>query len=110
MTARHRREAKIQPSPKPKTTERLLKEVALVNEYKHNPVTNTLHLQSSEAPSQASMSPPPAKRAKTDDALRILSPHILESENDLRQAYGDAKPYSHGRLENMFQTGFLGKK
>lgn len=54
---------------------------------------------------------PPAKRAKLDDddnILDILSPNLLASENELRIAYQDSKPYPHGRLENMFQEGFLG--
>lgn len=54
------------------------------------------------------MSPPDSKRVKTDAALDIVSRSIFESEDDLRRAYIDAKPYPHGRLEGMFQPGFLG--
>ncbi len=54
------------------------------------------------------MSSPATKRAKLDAALDIVSASIFESEEILRQAYLDAKPYRHGRLENMFQPGFLG--
>ena len=54
------------------------------------------------------MSPPDSKRAKTDAALDIVSRAIFESEDALRQAYIDAKPYPHGRLEGMFHPGFLG--
>ena len=54
------------------------------------------------------MSPRDPKRVKTDAALDIVSRAIFESEDSLRRAYIDAKPYPHGRLENMFQSGFLG--
>ena len=59
--------------------------------------------------SETTGAPPASKRAKTeDDALDILSPTIFKSEEDLRQAYVVAKPFAHGRVENMFQTGVLG--
>jgi hypothetical protein len=53
---------------------------------------------------------PPAKRTKVDDGgvLDILSPHILASADDLAKAYGEGKPYRHGRVENMFEENFLG--
>lgn len=52
---------------------------------------------------------PPAKRSKTEeDVLDILSPHILTSADELVKSYGEAKPYPHGRVENMFDETFLG--
>ena len=59
-------------------------------------------------PLPKAMSSPAPKRLKVDAALDIVSASIFESEEILRQAYLDAKPYRHGRLENMFQPGFLG--
>jgi hypothetical protein len=53
----------------------------------------------------------PAKRIKLDgDAMmrKDVSPHILESDDAIRQAYLEGQPYPHGRLENVFQPEFLG--
>jgi hypothetical protein len=51
------------------------------------------------------------KRIKLDgDAMiqRDVSPHILESDDTIRQIYVQGQPYPHGRLENVFRTDFLG--
>lgn len=52
---------------------------------------------------------PPTKKIKTENPLNILSPHILTSEESLKQSYASATPFPHGRMESMFQDGFLEK-
>lgn len=50
---------------------------------------------------------PASKRAKTENALDILSPRVFADEESLRAEYSSATPYQHGRISNMFVDGFL---
>lgn len=56
-----------------------------------------------------SVEPPPTKRSKVEDVLSVVSSEVLKAENEIGSAYLSAKPFPHGRIENMFVEGFLEK-
>lgn len=47
------------------------------------------------------------KKLKTEDPLDLLSPHIINSEKTLHLDCINASPFPHGRMEHLFDDGFL---
>ena len=47
------------------------------------------------------------KKFKAENPLDLLSPHNINSEKTLHLDYINATPFPHGRIEHMFDDGFL---